>query len=243
MLALSLQSSERRIKQAVEVAKMRALAVDVDGCLPFAGAADVVHASNPAARLRSSVSRLLRSSCPAAIRRGVSSVIIDAIYRMVRAGALAHISKKRVERITPASTNGNASPAVFDKAVVCSGVAPLVHSDPAFIGRRRWPAVIGFRVLNFASDAATASREARIKRGSVDSFCAAAVTLAFPFRSGNVSNSGEPAKSLAGDISVCHDITPHSVIGGWLVVRATSHHSTTDYRCMPAGRGGLCQPN
>ena len=77
---------------------------------------------------------LLCPSCPAAVFRTVSLVIVDAIQSVFRRWPVAHIRQKIIERITPPGTRFDATLAVpFVRPIVGIGAAlPHVRPDVVF---------------------------------------------------------------------------------------------------------------
>lgn len=82
----------------------------------------------------SSVSRLRGSGCPSAVFWRVRAVVIDAIQLMAW-WALAHVTNKRSEILSPRFADGNTSTAVVFIGRQGRAIAPSLHVPPPSVGR------------------------------------------------------------------------------------------------------------
>lgn len=81
----------------------------------------------------SPVDGLLRSSCPAAIFRGVPTVIVNSINCVARVGSLPHVGVESRKRLPPSLADRNSSSSVIWKLSVISVVTPPNHFPPRLV--------------------------------------------------------------------------------------------------------------
>lgn len=92
-----------------------------------------------------SVICLLRTSRPSAVAWFIVSVVVDAVNRIIKAGAFAHVIAKCFERIKPSIAYCNSTFSVAFKAGCQRAKASIFHAMPRTISRR-----IGFPVRDAA---------------------------------------------------------------------------------------------
>ena len=85
--------------------------------------------------VRAAVVVLNFSECPSTVVRIVVAVGIDAIKRIFRAGAFAHIGKEVLEAVKPAVANGYAATAIVRIADIGPGIATRLHCCPGLVFR------------------------------------------------------------------------------------------------------------
>lgn len=79
------------------------------------------------------VSRLLLRCCPTTITERVMAVVVDAVERMTRRWATAHVGQERLIRPAPLQADPNATPAVSCVSDVLGIVATGLHALPDFV--------------------------------------------------------------------------------------------------------------
>lgn len=99
-----------------------------DNSSPFRERVGLPSKSNKA--IDAGIVRLLKRRRPTAVGGGVVAVWIDAIYRVILAGAQSHIVKKILEGFAPTGTDLDTTAAVKIILGIVRVGAPLVHSAP-----------------------------------------------------------------------------------------------------------------
>jgi hypothetical protein len=81
--------------------------------------------------ISSAILHLFGMRCPSAILRGVWSVVVDSVDGVLRRWAATHVGEKIAERMSPSSTNSDATSAVISEITSLGIFAAFDHVTPA----------------------------------------------------------------------------------------------------------------
>ncbi len=157
--------------------------------------------------IRPRVVVLFRWSCPDAIFRCVTQIIILSFKRMI-CRSFTHISKKVFKRLLPAVTDSNSACAVIGKRSRLWIMATRNHTGPSPIGAGIRIAMamltiaVAVNYCGLSMKATTTFLSSKIASTNHNSLTA--ITSTFPYRIAlsyaDESNSDQSSKSLIGDI-------------------------------------------
>jgi hypothetical protein len=147
---------------------------------------------------------LLLHRCPAAIRRFVIAVHVDAVNRMCVRRARPHVGVERGEVSAPSVAHAYTAPTVVAIRLVHDSIASRLHFLPSVVFDRVLKTVGQIRLALSAVAAATA-RVGSTKAHGSDIYLDAAGAATSPHRvssrAGGASNHGETSKLLTGEFN------------------------------------------
>ena len=157
---------------------------------------------------------LLFVSGPAAVFRGIVSIVIDSFNRMLAAWALAHIFQERRVGIKPAVTHTNTSATIVFIACAVFVITSCFNSSPAPILSAFFKPVSGVSFNDsIRNTAATSGSMAGAQITALNDCCLSAITQTFPcsalvFITPGTRNYNELPESLASEVEHCHVTIP-----------------------------------